>query len=57
MPRQAGTDLEGEIAALLAAWDNPGNDEAQQTYEDLAGRILRLVTERLQHPCGVMGKP
>lgn len=53
MPRHAGTDLEREIAALLAAWDNPENDEAQQTYEDLARRILATVDKRRDHALGV----
>lgn len=49
MAGQAGTELKNEIAAMLAAWDNPENEEAQETYEDLAGRILKLVSERLKH--------
>ncbi len=44
--------LEDQIAATLAAWDNPENEEAQQTYEELARRILALVLERRHHLFG-----
>lgn len=46
MRAQDSPDLERKIAAMLAAWDNPANAEADQSYAELARRLIAVCLNK-----------